>query len=416
MEGIVLLLSLRCNLRCTYCFAQESMVSGDFMSYATFRKALGFFQKELKKGEILPIKVAGGEPTQNPEIGRILGYLRQRKFLIPTLLTNGIFDKEVLAELTKFKPNQISFLMNVNDPKWIGRKNFGIIKRNIETLLPYDLTIGINFFEPDQDSRYIIDLAKKYGLKVRWSLAHPIGGDHLYVSPENYKGVGRTVCSFLETCARHRIPTNADCSTPLCLFDESDFVTHNLGNISCFCDPPTVIDPDLNVSLCYEPVGKKLLSFKEPKALFKLLDGLRGKRRNKFWLEECRTCFRKDFDKCGGGCPHHIQRANNVYVKALDERGLGVVRYRFSERFRHVKGSKGKPMLKNKLRAEGSFVLDPFMERMTGIMRNRGEGSLLDAYRGLRKGYKSCRLGEFKRLVDVLVDEGVIYIWREGDK
>ena len=92
------------------------------------------------------------------------------------------------------------------------------------------------------------------------------------------------------------------------------------------------------------------------------------------------------------------------------------MRYRFSERYRHVKGPKGKPILKNRLGAAGSFELDPFMMRMTGIMREAGEGSLLKAYNGLRRHYKSCRLGEFKRLVGVLVDEGVIYIWNESGR
>lgn len=412
-RSIVLLLSLSCNLRCPYCFAESTMGPSGFMSFSTFKRIVSFVTKGAKKGEWVKIRLAGGEPTLNPAFKRMLRYLRGRKSVKVNLLTNGIFGADILKELRSFDPESLTILVNVNDPKRIGRKRFSIIKKNLEGLASYKVTVGINFYSHKNRYRYVIDLAKKLGFKVRWSLTHPVGGDHLYVSPAEFKRMRPLLLEFLKECADSEIPTISDCSTPLCVLEgEHDFIPV-LSPGSTFCNPPTVVDPNMNVFLCYEEGGRKLTSFKSASALFKHCERAKAYRGRFFWLPDCRTCFHRDYKRCGGGCPHHEQHANDFDVRSLALEDLKKVGFHLSTRFRAYRKSRNEFYLKD-LGAGDGRELDEFMYDLMEELRRLNHKDLAHVYRIMRKVHGDLSLKEFLDLIDHLVVNGYVNVWMIG--
>ena len=65
-----LLINNYCNLKCSYCFAQEEMHSKEAMNITmeNFCKYLDF----LKKSNITEVRFIGGEPTLHPELEKLI--------------------------------------------------------------------------------------------------------------------------------------------------------------------------------------------------------------------------------------------------------------------------------------------------------------------------------------------------------
>lgn len=409
-RSIVLLVSLSCNLRCPYCFAESTMGPSGFMTYETFKKIVSFVTRGVKRGEWVKIRLAGGEPTLNPDFKRMLGHLRKMKSVRVNLLTNGIFGPDILKELNLFEPESLTLLVNVNDPGRIGRKRYSIIRKNLEKLSSYRVTVGINFYSHKNRYRYIVDLAKKRGFRVRWSLTHPIGGDHLYVSPAEFKRIRPLVLKFLKECADNNIPVVSDCSTPLCILDgKLDFIPE-LSPGSTFCNPPVVVDPKMNVFLCYEEDESRLGSFRSAAALFRHYEKAKERRGKYFWLPDCRTCCHGDYKRCGGGCPHHEQHANDFDIDSLGPRDLKGVGFHLSTRFRAYRRG-GKEYYLKDLGGGDGFELDAFMYDLMEGLRKRNDKNLSSVYRAMRKAHGNLSVEEFLDLIEHLVVNGFVNVW-----
>jgi len=412
-RSAALLISLSCNLRCPYCFAQSTMGPSGFMSFAAFRNAVDFIVRGARAHDEVKIRLAGGEPTLNPEFKRMLGYLKRLKGLKVQLLTNGTFKREILKDLLTFDRERLSLLVNVNDPRRIGGRKFSTVKRNVAALSTYNTVIGINFFSPRNSWRYVTDMATEHGLKIRWSLTHPVGGDHLFVTPSNFKAVGKTVLGFLKECSEGDIPTNADCSTPLCLFEGRGGMIPDLTPGSTFCNPPVVIDPDLNVFLCYEQDKRKLSSFRSAAAMFRHFEAMKKGRGSFFWLKECRTCSYRDFMRCGGGCPYHAQQANDINLASIEERGLRDIFFHFNLSFRECSNRKGARILKDLIPKGRAVVMDRFMYDMVKACRKHSGGRLSGVFDEMRKAYRSLNFEEFVGVVQHFVGEGYLNVWAQ---
>ena len=64
-----LMITKQCNLKCTYCFANEFVNrQNDMMSYENFLKCLDFLMCDVNER----IGIIGGEPTLHPNLKKML--------------------------------------------------------------------------------------------------------------------------------------------------------------------------------------------------------------------------------------------------------------------------------------------------------------------------------------------------------
>ena len=78
-------ITTQCQMGCSHCM-EEAMPVGEFMSLDVFQKTLAFMYNTY--GGIKIIMVSGGEPTEHPEIQKILELLKGWNVI---LLSNGLF-------------------------------------------------------------------------------------------------------------------------------------------------------------------------------------------------------------------------------------------------------------------------------------------------------------------------------------
>jgi len=406
MKTITLLLSQLCNLQCPYCFAGEKLQESGHMSMSNFYKAMRFICSD---NDPVNVRLAGGEPTLHPNIHKIMIAIARRPNVMLSLLTNGTFDSSMLESFKRIGADRLSFLINVNDCAVMGKKKYEQMCKNIETLSGngFNVTLGINFYSLKQPYKYIVDLASRYQCRMRWSVTHPIGGLHEYVTPKLFKPIAATIQLFLKQCREQRIPVYGDCSVPLCIFKGDDLLAASLGNLSTFCTNPIVVDKDLRVSLCYGASAKPISKFKSLSDLFEYFESLEVKRNN-FWLTDCRTCFYKDYDQCGGGCPYHKQQANDLQCSSFEELDVGW-KYHFVSRFRAYPEARQQYVISDGMvwYSVGSLEYEIFKAIESGK-----EGSLRSIFYKVRKKQGVLK-EDFLDLIKEFCSKGIVNVWRD---
>ena len=113
-----ILLTMRCNRSCPYCFARDEMsgsTGDDFMSWENLIYIADF----LKKSGQRHVSLLGGEPTLHPECVDFVLYLIQRDLDV-TVFTNGVLAPGRLNEFRQYFAdvhfNRLNFVCNLNDP------------------------------------------------------------------------------------------------------------------------------------------------------------------------------------------------------------------------------------------------------------------------------------------------------------
>lgn len=260
-----------CNLNCKYCFANEVMeFDKQNMSANDFITTLDF----LEHSGIRHLSIIGGEPTLHPAFIEFLEIIKLRQKNDSVLIfSNGLFNKTVSEGLlSTSKVKRISFLINYNHPSILGEARNELLLNNIKRLHSnnIDITLGINFYKPNQDYQYIIEKSKEFNLKsVRWALVVPnnINRNNFNIT-SYFKENKEQLIRFFESCSQSNIKPNVDCNNiPLCLFDDDEFrkIVHlGLNSISA-CYPVIDILPDLTVIRCFALSGfknAKLTDFK----------------------------------------------------------------------------------------------------------------------------------------------------------
>lgn len=164
----------KCNLRCPYCFAEESIGGGSTdISSVDYSKALDFLTKE---GPVT-VGLIGGEPLLHESFDAIV----EKTVLNPhvsrcVVYTNGIGIEQHVEALSMPK---VSLLVNWNSPEQLGEERFKAIERGMDSLVLdkgiHDrVNIGLNLYSDDFDYSYAKDLLQKYDLhRVRISLTIP---------------------------------------------------------------------------------------------------------------------------------------------------------------------------------------------------------------------------------------------------
>ena len=254
-----ILLNNYCNLACEYCFANKVLNENrSNMSMENFKFVLDF----LRRSNDGSVRLIGGEPTLHPKFHDIFLEAVMTPWVKDVLVfTNGTYDDKIgdlmyLGALHK----RVSVLMNYNDPQSVGKFNWERMNRNLKKIAEgkrIGITLGINFYKPDQDYEYFLDACKKFGVKsARWSLTVPNSEEKKANITEYFREHTPLLLNFISDCVRAGIDPKVDCNNlPLCLLDDDDLRTlamiHEGSLRKSMCFPVIDVKPNLEVIRCF---------------------------------------------------------------------------------------------------------------------------------------------------------------------
>lgn len=305
-----ILLNNYCNLDCDYCFANE--VRGEDaqkLSMDDYRRILDL----LEKSGIPEVRLIGGEPTLHPKFPEfVLEASRRDSIRKVHLFTNGSFKSRYteLLKLVAQRNEDVSVLMNFNDPHTAGETNFEAMEQNVDQLAntPISLRLGINFYKENQDYDHLLDVAEKYNLpNLRWALTIP--QDVSAIDPENYFDQhADMIFNFLMEAADRGMAPSPDCtSLPVCALSDDQIREMSLtgeGNLRTrACDPIIDIKPDMTAIRCFamDDYAVDVDKFNTIQELRKhFTKNVDEKYRNKPLLDRCETCthFQNEGQTC----------------------------------------------------------------------------------------------------------------------
>lgn len=249
-----------CNLSCPYCFANKYIddTEKQLITMEQLDRILNF----LSKSQIERVGLIGGEPTLHPHFKEILLHVidfaaKQHLSHDPLVFSNGIELEKYAQYFVKAR-----VLLNLNEPKVVGEKNWNKIEHTLYKLHQLGATeenvyFGINLYPQIKDFSYIFKLANQYGIDIiRCSYTAPTCQ---FTTPEeekeNYYNQGKDLfLRFVETAAKNQIKINMDCNKiPLCYFEQDDqnFILEWCENYTSYCEPVLDITPDFKAVSCF---------------------------------------------------------------------------------------------------------------------------------------------------------------------
>ncbi len=303
----------RCNLKCSYCFANDyTQDEGQDIDASTFVKILDFISPDREVGLI------GGEPLLHEKIDTFLELLENDyRFRSVTLFTNGIYiDKHI----DYLRGHKLIILINVNSREQIGAR-FDKIDSGIELLvsrgMKESITLGINIYKENQSFDDLTYLVKKYGFrKIRVSVVIPQnkseGGINYFY---RMKATLLSLCRELKelgACPYY------DCNAiPECVYteEEKDLISSLPFNSEyereifmgkrSVCSPVIDIYPDMSATRCFGCYDYKV-KIDDFKSIVDLRNHFFMKIDSRFVhsfsRKECKDCYRYKTFGCFGGC------------------------------------------------------------------------------------------------------------------
>ena len=252
----------QCNLHCEYCFANE-FVNGNKkneIAINDFKNILDFI---LGDGSEIQIGLIGGEPTLHSEFDQILDILiMDKRVKQVTLYTNGILLKDYADKLSNQK---FHFLINCNDIK-SKKMLFGQFMESLDMVferVPERVALGSNFYKPDYDYQYILELLKRYPCKrLRVSIAVPNSKIYYYEPLAYFGQIKLHIFEYFRRLKELGVIPFLDCNLfPACLvsaaemreFDEwgADNPLSIIKNRQTGCVPVIDILPDYTAVRCF---------------------------------------------------------------------------------------------------------------------------------------------------------------------
>ncbi len=305
----------RCNLRCPYCFANEFVNDSGDITINEFRSILDFI---LLDGSDPKLGLIGGEPTIHCEFDKLLNIIAEDERIKNCIIyTNGIKLKKFinLLENEKFR-----LLINCNDI----RNSHSLFDEFSDSLdvafhsISKRITLGANFYKPDYDYGYILELVKKYSCdKLRVSISLPNSKDYEYEPLNYFKIVKPHIFTFFrELKALGCIPF-FDCNImPSCVFTAEEMLEFEewgrenpfsvIKNRHTGCVPVIDILPDGTAVRCFglsEYSKTNIRNFACIQDLkFYYLRTVDAYALNSATDKKCISCYKFKTAKCTGGC------------------------------------------------------------------------------------------------------------------
>lgn len=313
-----IMITKRCNLHCEYCFANEFVNMEDGSTdivISDFKKIADFI---LGDGSEDKIGLIGGEPTLHPELYRILDVLQEDvRVKKVTLYTNGIQVGDYVEKLADVK---FHLLINCND---IAKE--GILwKRFLESLdrvfanMPERVVLGANFYKPDYDYTYLMELLKKYHCKrLRVSISVPNSKAYNYNPLEYFADIKPRIFEFFRKLRELGTVPFLDCNIfPACLVTAEEMREFDvwgvdnplsiIKNRQTGCIPVVDILPDFTSVRCFglsEYTKENIRDFASISDLrnyyLRTVDAYAV---NSTYDSKCILCYKYKTLKCSGGC------------------------------------------------------------------------------------------------------------------
>lgn len=316
-----IMLTYRCNLHCSYCFANE-FVNKDKtdITLGNFMKALDFLTGE---GET-SIGLIGGEPTLHPGFPVFMELLTANPSVNVILLyTNGLLMDRFIPQITDRK---VQILVNCNSPHIIGEKAYETMRQNLDTLIfrhgmKRQISLGINLYSDSMDYSYMLELLQRYDYhRVRIALTVPdfsTSGETDAIS--YFKERKAFLLRFFRDMEKIHVLPVYDCNKPpYCIWTEEEkewlkaFTgafpksNTNLVGHQSKCIPVIDILPNLQAVRCFGMSDFLKLRISD----FETISDLAARFVNEIdsnayklsACEDCRECYQRTTKHCVQGC------------------------------------------------------------------------------------------------------------------
>ena len=312
-----IMITKRCNLNCEYCFANEFVNTGNSTDILLddYKRILEFI---LLDGTENRIGLIGGEPTLHHKFGDILDILLSEKRAKTVILyTNGILAGQYADMLSDPK---FHVLMNCNDIRRSESLSTAF-DNSIEILfkrLGDRVSPGVNFYKPDFDTGYILELLKDYPFKkLRVSISLPNNDNYNYKPLDYFARVKPGLFELFRKLRELGTIPYLDCNIlPPCLVtvDEmlefgkwgasNPFVTVKTERTGCM--PVIDILPDGTAVRCFglsEYTKTNIKDFASISDLRKYyIRTVDAYAVNSVYDKRCKGCYKFKTVKCSGGC------------------------------------------------------------------------------------------------------------------
>ncbi len=314
-----IMLTYRCNLHCSYCFANQFVNKEKTdISIRNFLKAVDFVTRAGKTR----VGLIGGEPTLHPGFPVIIEILAAQPMVSDIVLyTNGLLMDRFVPQITHPK---VSVLVNCNSPQIIGDNAFTCLQRNLDTLMAQPdmknrITLGINLYSDDMDYTYMMNLLQRYDLHhVRISLTVPDFSKSGEVNVLKYfRERKQFLMEFFRKMDSIKVMPNYDCNfPPYCIWTDDEkkwleeyvarYFESNLTSECSRCSPVIDILPDLHAVRCFGMSDYMKVSIMD----FDNIPDLSNYFRNEIdsiayklpACMECKDCYAQKVRKCITGC------------------------------------------------------------------------------------------------------------------
>ncbi len=313
-----ILLTQKCVRSCPYCFAKQHMSDSapdDTLSWENLLYIVDFFDASNEKH----FSLLGGEPFLHPNFLDILLYLRERKFrtnvFTSGVMSNKMFD-EAIRELQHFTPMQLSFVVNVNDPKKTPFSELETVRRFLKAFGHFT-SLSFNVYRKDADMDFLIQYINEFGLKrhIRLGLAHPIPGlKNTHIPPSGLREMAQNLISHIPQLNANHISLGFDCGMPMCIFTDQEMgqlYKNAKGQLKFTCGPAVDVGPDMSVWTCFPLSNYKKTSiydFDNVHEIRKYYQQIMAEGRKEIAgiFEQCDDCEHLKNNLCSGGCFAHI--------------------------------------------------------------------------------------------------------------
>jgi len=309
-----------CNLKCSYCFAEDHMQAARtspasaFISLELFEKRLDF----LDRSGIDQARLIGGEPTLHPNFPELIHRARQRGKQI-VAFSHGLMPERALACLAALPPDECTVLINMNAMKTADGPSQQEEARRYTTIkrLGPRALLGFNIYQTNFQLDFLLPIILDAGCRqaIRLGLAHPTpSGQNEYLHPKEYPAVGQKIVQFARAAAERGVRLEFDCGFVRCMFSDEDIETLRWAraDFGWRCSP--ILDVDISGGQaihCFPLAGKiqaPVTGTVDASALRNELSAKTSPYRIAGIYRECSTCLFKQRGECPGGCLGHTMR------------------------------------------------------------------------------------------------------------
>jgi len=305
-----LLITSKCNRKCSFCFARQRLTSdteNSNISRENIRKVMAF----NKASGTDQLRLLGGEPSVHPEFLEIVDEAISEKVHVH-VFTNGMFPAHITEHLAGLPDEAISFLCNISPQARDSEKQVKNRDYALKQLGP-KMTLGITLTSPDFEYDYLIDIIKKYNLRkhIRVGIAQPIvGQENEYLHPDSYKDIGGSIIKMATACVANDILIGFDCGMTLCMFSEEELgqLQTRTEGFKSLCTPILDIGLDLSIWSCFplsDILNTHLDQFNTRAEINCFYEKTLAPYRNLGCKMECLRCDFKRRGQCFGGCLAH---------------------------------------------------------------------------------------------------------------